>query len=652
MNTTGAQRADIQGLRGVAVLLVVLYHAGLPLLPGGYIGVDVFFVISGYLITGLLVREFEDSGRIDFPQFIARRARRLLPAAVVLLLAVAAAAIIVFPAVERIDILDAARASAVYAANLWFALRATDYLGGEASLNPMLHMWSLAIEEQFYLVWPFLVWFAARFLPCGSVRTRTLVMVAIVSAVSYLACRRMTWMSQPWAFFGTPFRAWEFGLGAIVHLSAVWLGRLPKPWGRVAGLTGVAAVAAAATQLNDQSAFPGSLALLPAGGTALVLAALLAEGRGPLAAALSWRPLTRVGDLSYSWYLWHWPFLVVGPVLFPAGGAAVAASAVVLSYLAAEASYRFVEQPFRTGRASRWAPQAVVASAVGAACTSAFALTVLTPASSGAPGNALQQRFIEAKQDIPTLYKRGCHVPIRATAPVTCEAGDLAAQRTIVLFGDSHAAHWYPALEELAAREHWKLVSITKSGCPWVSADVDIDLGRFRRPYHECPVWREAALKRIVELRPSLVVVANSSRHDVPAAVWEAGARKSLAALQGTGTAIALMRDTPWPGFNVPTCLARAEHRGAALESSCSFDRDDGLRPGLSLFEAERQAVANLPGATVIDLSKQLCPTERCATYGGTTVHFSDHSHLTASYSRQLAPALGAALHLSSGNQP
>jgi peptidoglycan/LPS O-acetylase OafA/YrhL len=203
-------RTDIQGLRGIAVLLVVLYHAGVPGLGGGFVGVDVFFVISGYLITGLLMREVGATGRIDFWRFIARRARRLLPAALLVVAVTCLAAAWVCSPLELSEILAAARATSLYVANLWFALRAVDYLGGDAASNPFLHMWSLGVEEQFYLVWPLLLgWlFRPRRLQAWMVAT---------FAVSLVACVAMTLHVQPWAYFAMPFRAWEFALGALVR---------------------------------------------------------------------------------------------------------------------------------------------------------------------------------------------------------------------------------------------------------------------------------------------------------------------------------------------------------------------------------------------------------------------------------------------------
>jgi len=354
-------RPDIQGLRGLAVLLVVLFHAGVPFTPGGFIGVDVFFVISGFLITGLLMREVERSNHIRYLDFIARRARRLLPAALVVIAFVGAASVLVYPPLERLDVMSAARSAALYVANLWFAIRTVDYFGVAAASNPLLHMWSLAVEEQFYVGWPAFLALAAFGLKRGDLRSRVTWAVAVLSAITFAACVWMTWFAQPWAFFGTPFRAWEFGLGALVYLLAPHISRLPQSALAWSGLAGLVLVLGTALALHDEAPFPGAIALLPTAGTALMLASLHAPGG--VGALLSWRPLARVGDISYSWYLWHWPLLVMFPILLPEQRVLAIVAAVAISYLAAELSYRYVEEPFRHGFAMRIRPRYVMLSA-------------------------------------------------------------------------------------------------------------------------------------------------------------------------------------------------------------------------------------------------------------------------------------------------
>jgi len=556
-------RADIQGLRAVAVLLVVLYHAGWRWVPGGFVGVDVFFVISGFLITGMLVKEAETHGRIYLLNFFARRARRLLPAGLTLIVAVTVAAQLLYPPLERTGIVTAGWAAALYSANLWFTVKAVDYLGGDAAINPLLHMWSLGVEEQFYLLWPLLVLLAATRLRAKTVTRRVQWMTILVIALTFLACVWMTRRSQPWAFFLMPFRAWEFGLGALPWHARGWLQTLPNGWLRLLAWAGVAAIAVAVVAHSHDHLFPGPWALLPAGGTAAMLAGLHVSGHDALRSLLSLRPMVRVGDVSYSWYLWHWPMLVMAPVLWPQGGLTATVLAVVLSYLLAEASYRWVEQPFRVGRIARIQPRPMVLSAAAASLVTAGTLSIAYLVALQTPVTVEQQRFIDARADTPSAMFPGCHGRIRDRTPKPCAAGNKTATRTIVLLGDSHAQHWLPALDK-AGREHdWRIVSFTKSACPWVDTPVYVELVGFLRPYDECSDWRAAALPMIVALKPEIILMGAGSRYArVTPAMWEEGAKRTLGVLANEGvTSLRVMHDTPWPEFSVPTCLARAEHR-------------------------------------------------------------------------------------------
>lgn len=637
-------RRDIQGLRGIAVLLVVLYHAGVPLAPGGFVGVDVFFVISGYLITRLLVEEVESTGRIDLARFLARRALRLLPAALVTVLIVALASLAYYPPLERDAILAAARAASLYVANLWFTLQAVDYLGGHAASNPMLHMWSLGVEEQFYLVWPLAVALAAAWWPATGVRRRVAGMVAVLGVASFAACVVLTSTSQPWAFFGMPARAWEFALGALVCLQAPRWRRLQASAAGAFAALGLLAVMWAVLWLNDGHAFPGAWALLPAGGSALLLAALEGGADSRVRRLLGHAALVRTGDVSYAWYLVHWPVLAAVAAWTPRPGEAAVVLAVIASWLMAWGLYHWVEQPFRSDRARRTAARKVLFAALLSTLAVALLLTALRRHQAGEPVDPDQSRYAAARADVSPVYARGCHVDFPATQAVVCEAGPPAAARTVVLLGDSHAAHWYPALDRLAADSQWRLLSLTKSGCP--AAAVSVLNAALRRDYFECDRWREDALRRIAEYKPDLVVIGNAAAYGVEPARWEEGTLTSLRALHDAGVrAVAVLRDTPAPGFDVPVCLARAAHRGQSAALACPFDIEKALAASASLAEAERRAVAASMNARWIDMTPAICPAGRCAleTAEG-LVRFSDAGHLSARQSTALAEPLRQAL--------
>lgn len=400
---------------------------------------------------------------------------------------------------------------------------------------------------------------------------------------------------------------------------------------------------ASATLFTDATLFSGAWAVLPAGGIALVLANQMLNAPSRLKSLLSSRFLVRAGDISYSWYLWHWPLLVMAPVLFPDHPLQVTVAAVALSLVLAELSYRFVEKPFRHHVALRLPTGGVVAAALTGTVATAGALTLTKRDSAGEQLSERQRLLLAAREDRPTLYALGCHVGLTEMHVGECTVGLRDSLHVVVLFGDSHAAHWYPARDRLAIDLGWKLVSITKPACPSVEAAVLLE--SHWCPYHECTAWGAAALRRIAELKPALVVLGNSSRYaPVSGAEWEAAARRTMGAISTLGAATVVMRDTSWPGFGVPVCLARAEHLGNAWDEACTFSRKSALAPGAAYFEAEQRAVAASERALAIDMNTHTCPQARCAAIFEGIVHYSDNNHLPATYSTHLANRLHDAI--------
>ena len=646
------------------MLLVVLYHAGVPGFGGGYVGVDVFFVLSGALITWLLVHEAEETGTVDLARFYARRARRLLPAVAVVLVATVAAGAFILAPLEQEGLSRSALATAVYLSNVLFARRATDYLGAAAEGDPLLHTWSLSVEEQFYLAWPVVVLFAlgalgrAGWRPLrqaqGKLSRRRLVgWMGAIAAVSFAACVVATEARQPWAFFLSPFRAWEFAAGALGVLlaggGAAGSKRLipgrPGAVEAALGWAGLGALVAVAVLYGSETPFPGAAAFVPVLATVAVLHAGTARTETALARALAWRPLQEVGRLSYSWYLWHWPVLVYAGALgwtdaLPARLALVAGSLAL-----AEVSYRLIEDPVRhhpalVGRAGRSLALAAVLTAGGAAL--AVGWGQVAEAWAASPGQA---RFSEARADVPALYAEGCVADVYDTAPPDCAVG--AGDTTVVLFGDSHAAQWFPALERIAAERGWRLVPFLKTSCPAV--DVETVNPRLGRLYDECPAWREAAYAEMARLRPDLVVASSSSVYFLPSypdrtpveawdAAWGAGAGRTYERLASVADRVVYLEDSPRPGFDVPACLARAAWQPWRSRASCSFASVDPERRRAA--EVEREAAAPFPTVAYVAWGDELCSGEPCEAVRGDRIIYRDESHLTASFVEDLAPVL------------
>lgn len=660
-NNAAGFRSDIEGMRAIAILFVALYHAGLSLLPGGFVGVDIFFVLSGYLITGILVREIENTGKVDFVTFYARRTRRLLPAAACVIIATVLAAQFIFPPQELVSLAKDAVSTSLYASNLWFAHISTDYLSADAAKSPLLHSWSLSVEEQFYVVWPLFVLLALRGAKnAAQSRRRLLIAMVALSVVSFGLCLALTDVAQPWAFFASPTRAWEFAVGGLAsQLPAGWAAARP----RIAQLgfwLGLLLIAITGTTYGHHTVFPGVAALLPVAGTALMLACHT-PGRNTLQVRLLNLPFMQYfGSRSYSWYLWHWPVLVlVGRALPEYKGFPLGLACLALSLLLAELSCRIVENPVRFNRTLSRRPAYSLALALVLTLVSAGSSEAWRHHGGREARMPDQIRFTRAMDDIPkTIYSSDCHLNLLETATGDCFFGDVNASTTIVLFGDSHAAQWFPALDKLAREHHWRLVSYTKSACPvaWVNT-VNNQLGR---AYTECSEWRENVIDRIVALQPALVVMGyyagyvaenkgTSGNQVVGKEAWQTGMRHTFSLLEKSNIPVAVMRDSPRPGFNVPLCLAR-QAKTSWINMNCDYPRAKAL--DLEEYQLTRNAATDMKNVSFIDLSANICASEQCSPIDAKSgiVLFRDSHHLTTEFVRHLAPELQTALSQAMGS--
>ena len=347
-------RPDLEGLRGIAILLVLLCHVGIPGAEAGFVGVDVFFVLSGFLITGLLIEERERTGRIGLGRFYARRARRILPAAALVIASTLLTAQLVLSPLDVPRVADDALAAGLSLANVRFALDATDYFA-PVDPSPLLHYWSLAVEEQFYLLWPALL-LAAAWL--GRPR---LAMAAVALAVlvgSFLLCYEMTAASGTWAYYSLPTRAWQLAAGGLLALAAPWISRSHRRVAGSVGWVGVAVLGASLGLIQPTTPYPGIAALLPTVGTLAIIASGLVVG-SRVRIGLGWAPFRALGRISYSLYLWHWPVLILGPTVIGLPTAeegtvgpdlALRLGLVVVALILSVVTWRVVEEPFRRGR--------------------------------------------------------------------------------------------------------------------------------------------------------------------------------------------------------------------------------------------------------------------------------------------------------------
>ncbi|WP_344488530.1 acyltransferase family protein [Glycomyces endophyticus] len=675
-------RPDIQGLRAVAVALVVLSHIGLPFAAGGYVGVDVFFVVSGFLITSLLVKEAFDTGKISLAGFYARRARRILPAATVVTIATVVGAWLWFPVTRLEDVMQDAFTVIVYVVNYRFIAEQTEYLNADQMPSPFQQYWSLAVEEQFYVVWPLLL---IGLLLLIKRDLRKLVGAAAAAcagifALSFVLSVMITEVSQPAAYYAAHTRAWELAAGALLALSLPTLKKTPKGLAWVLGIAGLAAIIASGVLYSDTTPFPGYTALLPVLGTMMVIAAGTGAGANPVTSLLSTGPFQFLGKISYSLYLWHWPILILIPLAVGAEpsillGTVLVACAVAVSQL----TYQYVEEPLRNARPLK--TNNVWGLVTGVACSLMGIAMVLTmtvgfgkvpedeePVDLDAVEEVEDGSEIEAKlrdavaattapeelspslasvgEDKPVIYDDGCHLEFEQTEwPEDCVYGDPNGAQTMVLVGDSHAAQWFPAFEAIASDNGWKLVTRTKSSCTPVSVRVDnTNLGR---EYTECEEAREDVFDEIDQMQPAMVILVSYESIDLSGVEpdettgpWLDGWTETIERVQGSAERVVAIADTPWADGPVPDCVA--SHEDSLQE--CNIDQAEGVR--LPERRAEAMELQRGLGVTVVDPLEWFCYEEVCPAVVDGMLVFRDGHHVSTPYMRSLAGLLAAELPL------
>jgi peptidoglycan/LPS O-acetylase OafA/YrhL len=639
-------RPDIEGIRGVAILLVVAFHAGVSWMSGGFVGVDVFFVLSGFLITGLLARELASTGDIDLGEFYARRARRLLPAFLVVVVATIALALWIYAPIDQHPIAAHARNVALHYGNVAFAREAVDYHA--SSSNPLLHTWSLAVEEQFYIIWPLLFVVLGRAdgatRPSGDLTKRFALGIAATGGVSFIASLWLTRAAQPWAFFGMPTRIWEFALGGLIALDATRVSKISTKSGTLLQAGGVAAIVFAALLYDQATPYPGLAALAPVFGTAALLVGGMATPASTVTRGLSTPVLRWFGRVSYSWYLWHWPLIGVGAVIDWRIGVAgrLAWSGVALGL--AVLTLRFVEEPARRSswlRDRSYSLNLVALAASLSAVLIAYGAMFVTHRRVSSPA---QRVYSAARED---GMEHDCWGSLLENATAPCVFGDRNAKETIVLMGDSHAEHWLPAVDRIGKERGWKVIAMVKPACP--VADIpELVNGRLKRRYTECTAWRRAMLRRIVALRP-MAVILSSYDHYMPAAgklsesrvtptSWRSGLRRTYSLLSTAGINTIVMRDVPEPGFDVPSCLSRRAAGAPFRFRDCVYDRDESLSQRAIL--AQNAAARGLDRVSFVDMTDRLCVRSPCRVALRGLIVYRDDDHLTATFSRSEAPVL------------
>lgn len=696
-------RPDIEGLRAVAVLAVVLFHADTPGVGGGFVGVDVFFVISGFLITGMLYREVESTGTVRLRRFFGARARRLLPAsATVGVLTMVAAAALLPPLQAKVAIADGIT-SALYVSNYRFALQGVDYLAVTAPPSPFQHYWSLGVEEQFYLVWPAMIIGSAWLVRRARRRTGAdspssqrpyLVVFALVGAMSFAMSLVLTRLVPPVAFFSLPTRAWELAAGGVVALTVDKWRRLPGFPAAITGWAGLGLILLACTWLGATTPYPGTAALLPVLGTVLVIGAGCAATSRGCARLLTLPPMCAIGRVSYSWYLWHWPVLLVALwSVAPVTGHArwLGLAGIVISLGLAALTLRFIENPLRfaapirrsaLGSLALGAAATAIAVCVGLAldvpdpvgrgpAAAALAVTAAPPvtgSNNDAYDAAVRQTFSQVEAAVaasaglkavpsnldPSLGgaapKKGLGAPdnscLRGFFEVgqpECATGETGSTTTVAVVGDSNAVMWRPALQYVVEQRRWRLETMTKVSCPLL--DLPITNPIHGREYTECKQWRREVIARLQAEHPRLVVLGLFRRYGADFGwgvgftsydrAWLDSLTRLVRQLRDTGAKVLVLGPIPDPHSAVPDCLS------INLDDAtvCAPRRSDAVnQSGI----AAESAATKAGGGEYTDLTELFCASDRCPVIVGNTLVYRDQNHLTDKYSLLLGPVLGA----------
>lgn len=686
-------RADIEGLRGIAVLLVLLFHASIPGFNGGFVGVDVFFVISGYLITGMLFREYESTGKISLRNFYARRIRRLLPASILVLVVTLIASIFFLPPLSLPSVTVDISAAALYVSNIVFAFRATDYFAAGSAPSPILHFWSLGVEEQFYLFWPAIFLLAAY--GAKKLRVRIGIAIALIGISSFAFATYLVTRAGPWAFFSLPTRAWELALGGILAALGVRLSKTPHWLAVVLGWLGLTAVVYSGLFIKATAPFPAWPALAPTVGTALVIVSGSRVSRFTPVVLLGKSLPQFLGRISYSLYLWHWPLLVLplawkGLPLTIYERIGLALLAIPIAY----ATQRWVEDPLRHGKLIGTLPRknlitaaAMALVVAGASLGTDYVVTnnahyntkpmtaaeksaeldaILNPLAetkkstnsrpdtiaSPVPLN-LEPQLINAKSDRPLSYIDRCHTQ-QNLPPTTlpCIYGDTTSKTTIALFGDSHALSWFPAMNILAKKNGWKLLSLTMSACS--PSDIPGWNPSNNSVMKNCTIWRADSLKRIAAAKPLIVVVAGTRgfatvdtqghllKGQARTDAWRAGMKRTVDQLKLASKNVIYIADAPQSLVDPPVCLSA--HPKNALECATPI-----VRAIASDWIAQETAMTIQEKISFIDPGLWICPTSPCPVILGNLLIYMDGGHLTATFSAALVGRLRKAISIATG---
>jgi peptidoglycan/LPS O-acetylase OafA/YrhL len=652
-----ARRLDLDGLRGLAVLLVVGFHAGLPSLRGAFVAVDVFFVLSGFFLATSLMRRLATNEEIGVLAVVTRRVWRLLPALMIVVLGTLATTLLYAP-IDRAAVAGRVPPVAAFASNLAFAADGVDYFG--SGQNPLLHTWTLGVELQLALVLCVLVallaWAGERMAvdATGAERrwmvTRTVMIgVAIAALISFVVSVNVNDRTPMWAYFGPHTRLWSFCAGALMAFLSGG-GQSVVAWsaGRIAAAQGIALALLVVPSLLYRSTieYPGVMALAPVGGTLLLLAVGERASLGLPGRLLGSRLMVAIGAVSFGWYLWHLPLMTLGAVLEPEIGPAGKLAWGALGLAAAAITHRALESSLVTELLRGAGTRRPLIAAAGVSAAVAVLGIGAARLSAHHVESSVHRRFAEARRD---NVGHACWGLSPSASRERCATGSRESPTRVALLGDSHAYHWLGGLGEAGAARDWRIDPYVMGACPVADLRGLLN-GAEERVLGDCLRFREASLRQLEAAPPAAVILSNADYYvearpgdatRLSEAVWVEGLRRTYLRLTRLGVPVVVLRDVPWSPFDVPACLSRRE-AGLPFATDCHFTPD---RAFMATARRAQDRAARGLSVRFVDMGDRICPpTGRCATARDGMILYTDDDHISATFSRSLAPVLGERL--------
>lgn len=639
-------RNDIQGLRAIAILLVIAAHFGIPGFSWGFVGVDIFFVISGYLITGLIYQEQKITNQFSYINFYARRIRRLLPGMFLMIGVVLFTCYFLLAPQEQMKLGEATPFAISWLSNFHFILMKLNYFDAPLQDSLLLHTWSLAVEEQFYLIWPFIIIAISlkqhkksndNFFQSQS---NYLSMLLITSLI---ACIALSVFHPRLAYYMMPTRIWQFALGAIGYF---WVTQEAmfydsKKTSRILLTALIILTILTATLVSPTQIYPGYLALLPSLAAFCLLLIGDIDKNSLTSKMLSIKPLKLLGDLSYSLYLWHWPIWIISGLYISQNYLFHFTIAISFTFIFSALSFNFFESPIRHNNFLSKRSKITLA---GALFTIILTVTISYFFQKIAHSNTnipILKRFTDVKLTQPWIYAKNCDQWYYSAEVAPCMSGKMDAKHTAIIFGDSIGLQWITAIESLYENPEWRFIIYTKSACPIV--DEKIFYSRIGREYVECAIWRTKSIHQIKTLKPDIIFIG-SALQEFSQSQWIQGTQRILNELSPISKQIFILRSTPVLPYNGLDCLIRKKWAGQFINTKnmCEPKVDNTYNDKVSSWINDASKSFN--NVSIIDMNNLICPNRICKLEQNNKVVYRDDKHLTAEFVEEFTPFMSSAI--------